>query len=56
MSLNRATSLLGQTAAPFVFGLIFKSLGMYPVFYFGIIFAGVGIISVSLFVKQTKLD
>ena len=56
MSLNRATALLGQTAAPFFFGLIYKGYGIYSVFIAGIISAVISIVIISFLFKQNKFD
>ena len=55
LSILRASSLLGQTGGPVLFGVFFVYFGLNSTFIFGSIFALIAITLVILFIKPVKI-
>ncbi len=56
LSILRASSLLGQTGGPVLFGVFFVHFGLNSTFIFGSIFALIAIILIILFIKPIKIQ
>lgn len=54
LSLHRASSLLGQTTAPIIFAVFYRTFGIQSTFIFGAILAFLAVIIILLFINHNQ--
>jgi len=54
MSLQRASSLLGQTSAPIIFAIFYRSFGIESTFVLGAVLASLAVVIILFFINSQQ--